>query len=110
MKKEEKIEQIIEEWEIFKTIYLLVIFFVGVIMFLANSTENSDYLFLLFILDILLKLFMAYHVAKYAYIFSGKKSDILIGVLGFVWVGFIGPFIAYFVVKKIKNDHIKKVH
>ena len=105
MNKENQLKQIKSNWETFKTLFLLVIGVILVVRFIATASENNYYIF--FTLDILIKLFMAYHVGKYAYLFSRKKQYILVGFLGFIWLGFIGPIIAYFIVQKIKNNQVK---
>lgn len=54
-------------------------------------------------------LLMVATVAYYAYKFSGKKSYLLYGLLGFVWLGTISIFLSYAAIRNLYKVHKGRV-
>lgn len=108
-----RIEEINKLWEKFKSIYTYVIIAVIVLRFIATTYKlNTSYDTYLLVagIEILLKLFMTFHVGRYAYLISGKKKKYwLYGILGFIWIGIIAIAIAYFAIKSLKDNELKKL-
>lgn len=101
-------------WEKFKN-YFWIIFFSklvarGYFYSITTSDNASPSLTIIIIMNMVeavLGLAMAFVMGKYAYQISGKKSHILIGLLGFFWFAWVGIFLGYFAVKNIKDRAIK---
>lgn len=110
MKREEEVNRL---WNKFKNIFGYVVAAVIALRFIVITyklnTDIETYLFFAGI-DLLLKLFMVYHVGRYAYLISGKKKKYwLYGILGFIWIGIITIGISYLTMRSLKDSELKKL-
>lgn len=108
MKREDEINRL---WGKFSLTFQLVVALVVVLKVIASVIGLNDYSIgiIVPVIELILKLFMVFHVGRYAYLISGKKSYWLVGILGFLWLGIILIAVAYLAVQSIKNSQLKKL-
>lgn len=105
---ESAVKKVEQDWSNFHVAFWLIFsLYLGITVMIRQQIDVSLSIFSLILIPVLSMIFI---MGYFAYIFTGKRSYIIYGALGFIWTYVIGIFIGYFAIKNLRNKSLKNLN